>query len=140
MSEFRLNNFNVHKMVLTAILLAAKFQDDFYYDNKAFEFAGGVNAAHLHQLELEIFEKLDYNLYVSEEDYEELEMKLYEVYSNEDENWFQFRFFLFLKRQYNFHRKLSESSSKEDSCYNSLLLHLSFIYFLKVILFSLIGE
>ena len=52
MGEFRLSNFNVHKMVLTAILLAAKYQDDFYYDNKAFEFAGGVNAAHLHQLEL----------------------------------------------------------------------------------------
>lgn len=65
MPEFSLNNLNVHKMVLTAVLLAAKFQDDFYYDNKAFEFAGGVNAMHLHELELEIFEKLDYNLYVS---------------------------------------------------------------------------
>lgn len=64
--EFSLNNLNVHKMVLTAVLLAAKFQDDFYYDNKAFEFAGGVNAMHLHQLELDIFEKLDYNLYVSQ--------------------------------------------------------------------------
>jgi len=80
MSEFRLNDLNIHKIVLTAILLAAKFQDDFYYDNKAFEFAGGVNAAHLHQLELEMFERLDYNLYVGDEAYEELELKLYEVY------------------------------------------------------------
>jgi hypothetical protein len=55
MPEFSLNNLNVHKMVLTAVLLSAKFQDDFYYDNKAFEFAGGVNAMHLHELELEIF-------------------------------------------------------------------------------------
>ncbi len=50
--DFSLSNLNVHKMVLTSLLLAAKFQDDFYYDNKAFEFAGGVNAHHLHQLEL----------------------------------------------------------------------------------------
>lgn len=83
MKEFRLNQLNVHKMVLTAILLAAKYQDDFYYDNKAFEFAGGVNAVHLHQLELDIFQKLDYNLYVSDEDYQELELKLYEVYGAE---------------------------------------------------------
>jgi hypothetical protein len=65
-SEFCLNTLNVHKMILTSVLLAAKFQDDFYYDNKAFEFAGGVNAKHLHQLELELFAKLDYNLFVSQ--------------------------------------------------------------------------
>jgi len=52
MENFSLNNQNAHKMMLAAVLLAAKFQDDFYYDNKAFEFAGGVNALHLHQLEI----------------------------------------------------------------------------------------
>jgi len=36
MDNFSLNNLNVHKTLLTAVLLAAKFQDDFYYDNKAF--------------------------------------------------------------------------------------------------------
>jgi hypothetical protein len=45
----------VHKIILAAVLLATKFQDDFYYDNKAFEFAGGVNVLHLHQLEIEVF-------------------------------------------------------------------------------------
>ena len=48
--DFSLNNLNVYKMVLTSLLLAVKYQDDFYYDNKAFEFSGGVNASHLHQL------------------------------------------------------------------------------------------
>ena len=52
MENFSINNQNAHKMMLAAVLLAAKFQDDFYYDNKAFEFAGGVNALHLHQLEI----------------------------------------------------------------------------------------
>jgi hypothetical protein len=63
--NFSLNHRSIHKLMLTSILLAAKYQDDFYYDNKAFEFAGGVNALHLHHLELELFEKLNYNLYVS---------------------------------------------------------------------------
>jgi hypothetical protein len=43
-----------------------------------------VNAVHLHQLELDVFEKLEYNLFVSEQEYEELELKLYEVYSQEE--------------------------------------------------------
>ena len=62
--------------MLTAILLSAKYQDDFYYDNKAFEFAGGVNALHLHQLELELFEKLNFNLFVAEPEFQELSLKL----------------------------------------------------------------
>ncbi len=38
-----------------------------------------------------MFEKLDYNLYVGEEEYGELEVKLYEVYGNEEEmSFFQF--------------------------------------------------
>jgi len=48
--DFTLSQLNVHKVILTSLLLSTKFQDDFYYDNKAFEFAGGVNATHLHQL------------------------------------------------------------------------------------------
>lgn len=35
-STFSLNRLNIHKLVLAAVLLAAKYQDDFYYDNKAF--------------------------------------------------------------------------------------------------------
>ena len=60
--------------------MAAKYQDDFYYDNRAFEFAGGVNAAHLLQLELELFSALEYSLFVSQQEFEELKDKLYEVY------------------------------------------------------------
>lgn len=66
---FSLSPLNVHKLLLTALLVSTKFQDDFYYDNKAFEFAGGVNATHLHQLELELFGALDYTLFVSQEQY-----------------------------------------------------------------------
>ena len=77
---FSLSPLNAHKLLLAALLVAAKFQDDFYYDNRAFEFAGGVNAAHLLQLELELFSALEYSLFVSQQEFEELEDKLYEVY------------------------------------------------------------
>jgi hypothetical protein len=51
-SEFVINRYNVHKLLLACLLLATKFQDDFYYDNKAFELAGGVNISQLHVFEL----------------------------------------------------------------------------------------
>jgi hypothetical protein len=47
--DFSLNPTNVHKILLTCLMLATKFQDDRYYDNKTFEFAGGVNLAQLHR-------------------------------------------------------------------------------------------
>jgi hypothetical protein len=50
--EFSLNWLNVHKILLTALLIAVKFHDDLYYDNKAFELAGGVNTAQLMKFEL----------------------------------------------------------------------------------------
>lgn len=83
-ATFTLSHRNIHKLMLTALLLAAKYQDDFYYDNKAFEFAGGVNALHLLQLELELFQKLDFRLFVEAHEFQELSQKLEEVYAEEE--------------------------------------------------------
>lgn len=63
--DFSLNWLNIHKLLLACILEAVKFNDDFYYDNKAFELAGGVTTNQLLTFELEIFSTLDYSLFVS---------------------------------------------------------------------------
>lgn len=81
--DFSLNSTNVHKILLTCLLLATKFQDDRYYDNKTFEFAGGVNVAQLHRYETHVFEALDFNLFVDEESYNELRQKLQDAYLSE---------------------------------------------------------
>ncbi len=65
--EFCLNNYNVHRITLTTIMLATKYYDDYYYDNKTFELAGGVNTAHLARFEMEFFESLGFSLHVSED-------------------------------------------------------------------------
>lgn len=46
---------NVHKIFLTCLLLAVKFNDDIYYDNDAFSRAGGVTKQQLFDFEKEIF-------------------------------------------------------------------------------------
>ena len=58
-------------MYLTCLLLAAKFIDDVYYDNKIYSHAGGVGLEHLWELEVELFQALDFNISVDEDTYQE---------------------------------------------------------------------
>jgi hypothetical protein len=43
---------NIHKMLLACLLLATKYHDEVYYDNRAFENGGGVNNVKLLELEM----------------------------------------------------------------------------------------
>jgi hypothetical protein len=53
--DFVLTWANVHKLLLVCLLLATKFHDEVYYDNKAFEIGGGVNNVKLIELETKVF-------------------------------------------------------------------------------------
>ncbi len=66
-------------------MLGVKLHDDFYFDNKAFETAGGVNVVMLEKYEIEIFEKCQHNLFVDEETYNNYLEHLYNVYGHDDE-------------------------------------------------------
>lgn len=63
-TDFSLNWNNVHRVILTCLMVAVKFHDDIYFDNLTFERGGGVSAAQLFNFELEIFEKMEFNAYV----------------------------------------------------------------------------
>lgn len=45
--EFTLNKYNVHRLMLTCIIVAVKYHDDIYFDNLSFERAGGVTVSQL---------------------------------------------------------------------------------------------
>ena len=49
--QFALNWLNVHRLLLSCLVLAVKLHDDHYYDNKAFQTAGGVNIVMLEKYE-----------------------------------------------------------------------------------------
>jgi len=48
LEDFCLNKHNIHKILLAAIMLAAKFQDDCFKDNIGYQSATMINAAHLY--------------------------------------------------------------------------------------------
>ncbi len=69
MHSFRVTSLNVHRIFLSAILLAAKFLDDVYYNNSFYAKIGGIPLQELNSLELEFLRLTRFDLHVSEHQY-----------------------------------------------------------------------
>eukprot|EP00180_Rhodochaete_pulchella_P001038 Plantae.Rhodophyta-Rhodochaete_pulchella.ctg18593.p1 GENE.Plantae.Rhodophyta-Rhodochaete_pulchella.ctg18593~~Plantae.Rhodophyta-Rhodochaete_pulchella.ctg18593.p1 ORF type:complete len:263 (-),score=44.87 Plantae.Rhodophyta-Rhodochaete_pulchella.ctg18593:141-929(-) len=71
--RLRLSEYNVHRMLITAILLAAKYVDDTHYSNAHFARVGGVpSIQELNKLELAMLTFLSYDLNVDPDEFEAL--------------------------------------------------------------------
>jgi len=56
---------NVHRLALTATMLAAKFLDDHYYNNAYYAKIGGIGTGEMNRLEVEMLGLLGHRLYLS---------------------------------------------------------------------------
>jgi hypothetical protein len=65
-----LDSLNVHRLLVTAVMLSAKFFDDHYLDNQHYASVGGVSKVEMNTLELEFLFLLEFNLHVTTQDYE----------------------------------------------------------------------
>ncbi|EER15302.1 conserved hypothetical protein [Perkinsus marinus ATCC 50983] len=68
-SIFNITRLNVHRLLLTALTLAAKYYDDCYYANKRYAEIGGVCTRELNSLEAYFLDMIHYRLYVAPEEY-----------------------------------------------------------------------
>jgi len=59
---------NVHRLVLAATTLAAKFSDDIFYSNAFYARVGGVPLREMNALEIEMLAALDFRLLVAPDD------------------------------------------------------------------------
>lgn len=66
-NSFILSELNVHRVVITAVLLAAKFFDDAYYNNAYYAKVGGVQISEMNSLEVEFLFRINFSLYVTPE-------------------------------------------------------------------------
>ena len=71
-----LTSMNVHRVLITAVLLAAKFFDDQYYNNAYFAKVGGVPCNEINTLELEMLFYIGFSLHVPTDVYEKYFMEL----------------------------------------------------------------
>jgi len=75
-NHFVLTDLNVHRVVITAVLLAAKFFDDAYYNNAYYAKVGGVLTSEMNTLECEFLFKIDFSLRVVPEEFEKYSAEL----------------------------------------------------------------
>lgn len=69
--KFMLTSDNVHKMILTSVLVAAKFYDDHHHRNGFFGKVGGVSKKEMKMLEMEFLQKIKFELFVDKNLYDE---------------------------------------------------------------------
>jgi len=75
-NNFLLTELNVHRVVITGVLLAAKFFDDAYYNNAYYAKVGGVLVAEMNSLEVEFLFRINFSLHVTPDVYSKYHAEL----------------------------------------------------------------
>ena len=66
-----LTSGNMQRLLLTSVMVAAKFLDDLYYSNKHWARIGGLNLQEVNTLELKLLFQLSFSLCINREEYQE---------------------------------------------------------------------
>lgn len=74
--NLRIDSLSVHRLVLTAVVLATKLMEDVLYDNAHFAKVGGVDVSELNMLELDMLKVLNFDLFIKPEEFEAFELVL----------------------------------------------------------------
>jgi len=70
LNETVLTDLNIHRILFTAILLSIKYNEDLIYRMEFYAKIAGVSLKELQKLESEFLEKINFELFISEEDFE----------------------------------------------------------------------
>lgn len=63
--DVHLTSLNVHRLLITSVVVAAKFIDDAFFNNAYYAKVGGVNTVEMNRLELKFLFSLDFRLTVN---------------------------------------------------------------------------
>ncbi len=73
---FFISSFNIHRLLMTSVMVAIKFFDDKYYNNAYYAKVGGINTKEMNKLEIEFLQMIDYNLCVERDTFEQYKSEL----------------------------------------------------------------
>ncbi|KAG6429146.1 hypothetical protein SASPL_107186 [Salvia splendens] len=60
-----LNSLNIHRLLITSVMVAAKFIDDAFFNNAYYARVGGVSTRELNKLEMKFLFGVDFQLHVT---------------------------------------------------------------------------
>jgi len=79
--DFVISSLNVHRLLITAIMLASKFFDDVYYNNAYYARVGGISNQEVNSLEMEMLRMISFSLFVQPDQYCRYRSSLYAHFS-----------------------------------------------------------
>ena len=68
-TQIPITYYNVHRLILTSVMVAAKIRDDIYFSNAYFASMGGIGSAEINLLELELLQNIDWETWVEPYDF-----------------------------------------------------------------------
>jgi Cyclin len=75
-NNFLLTELNVHRVIVTSVLLAAKFFDDAYYNNAYYAKVGGVLVSEMNGLEVDYLFRINFSLHATPAEFEKYRSEL----------------------------------------------------------------
>jgi len=85
------SSLSVHRLLITALVLAAKFFDDVTYSMSYYAKVGGLSVKELAYLELKLLQILDFRLHISSADFQTLENDLLALSNPDIHNTSQYK-------------------------------------------------
>lgn len=67
--DMPITSLNVHRLLISSVMVAAKFLDDAYFNNAYYAKVGGVTTGEMNRLELEFLFRIDFRLNVTSEEF-----------------------------------------------------------------------
>ena len=86
--KFKINYFNIYKLMLTSMVIAIKYNEDEFYSTEFYAKLGGITKVELNYMEYEFINLINFNLFIKEElyfKYHDLLLNDENEDSNEDE-------------------------------------------------------
>jgi hypothetical protein len=74
--NFFITSLNVHRLLVTSVMVGAKFFDDAYYNNAYYARVGGISCSEINTLELEFLYLINFSLHVTPDVFERYRVEL----------------------------------------------------------------
>ena len=75
-SNIVLTPYNIHRILFSSVIISIKYNEDSYYDNNFYAQIAGIKPNELKLLEYKFLELNDFNVYVTDAEYEQYEQYL----------------------------------------------------------------
>ena len=69
-ADLTLTYFNIHRILFAAVLMAIKYNEDNFYDNKFYSEIAGVKLKELKMIEYTFLDLIDFQMFIDDETYE----------------------------------------------------------------------